>query len=378
MRTVRRLFYTEVVWSVTFVAAAFLSLMYFIDAVDQLGDVGKDGQTAMRALAYGLFLVPGHLYELAPIAVLIGTIYALARLAQSSEYTILRTAGLGPGRALSLLGGLGLAFGLVTFVVGDYAAPWSEEAANALHAAPGSDFAGTGVWLKDRQPGPAGEQSVAVRIGRADASGRLGDVRIYTFGEAGELVERVSAASARVDRHARWTLSDVTITRWPAVAATRVGAGAIGLDAATAVVETQASERVWQSGLTPQVVAAAVLPSSTMSTFELRRYIDHLALNEQAAQEYEIQFWKRALYPFACLVMMALALPFAYLRARAGGVNLKVFGGIVLGISFVLLNNVAGHLGLLHGWTPWIVASVPSIVYLLLSLGAFAWLVRFR
>ena len=29
----------------------------------------------------------------------------------------------------------------------------------------------------------------------------------------------------------------------------------------------------------------------------------------------------------------------------------------MLGISFVLLNNVAGHIGLLRGWTPWIVAA---------------------
>ncbi len=51
--------------------------------------------------------LPGHLYELLPIAVLIGTIYSLARLAQSSEFTILRTGGLGPWRALRLLTVLG-------------------------------------------------------------------------------------------------------------------------------------------------------------------------------------------------------------------------------------------------------------------------------
>jgi len=77
-------------------------------------------------------------------------------------------------------------------------------------------------------------------------------------------------------------------------------------------------------------------------------------------------------------VMVALALPFAYLHARAGGVSLKVFGGIMLGISFVLLNNVAAHLGLLQNWTPWIVAATPSLIYLMLSLGAFSWLVRYR
>ncbi len=76
--------------------------------------------------------------------------------------------------------------------------------------------------------------------------------------------------------------------------------------------------------------------------------------------------------------MVALALPFAYLHSRAGGVSLKVFGGIMLGIGFVLLNNVAIHVGQLGNWTPWIVASAPSALYLLLSLAAFSWLVRYR
>ena len=55
-----------------------------------------------------------------------------------------------------------------------------------------------------------------------------------------------------------------------------------------------------------------------------------------------------------------------------------MFGGIMLGISFVLLNNVVGHLGLLRDWTPWMAASVPSLIYLALSLAAFGWLVRYR
>jgi lipopolysaccharide export system permease protein len=121
-----------------------------------------------------------------------------------------------------------------------------------------------------------------------------------------------------------------------------------------------------------------VLPLSTMSTIELFRYIGHLADNEQAAQRHEIQFWKRALYPFACLVMMALALSFAYLHARAGGISFKVFAGIMLGIGFVLLNNMAGHLGLLRDWTPWVTAAAPSALFLLVSLAAFSWLVRYR
>src|SRR5205085_11334088 len=127
MRTVRRLFYVDIVSSVGFVAIAFLSLFFFIDFVDEMGDTGKHGYTTLNAFIVTLLELPGHVYELMPIAVMIGTIYALARLASSSEYTILRTGGLGPGRALQLLASLGLAFGVFTFVVGDYLAPLAKE-----------------------------------------------------------------------------------------------------------------------------------------------------------------------------------------------------------------------------------------------------------
>ena len=76
--------------------------------------------------------------------------------------------------------------------------------------------------------------------------------------------------------------------------------------------------------------------------------------------------------------MVALALPFAYMHARSGSVSYKVFGGIMMGISFVLLNKLAGHIGMLRGWTPWLAAAAPSLMYLLLSMAAFAWLVRYR
>ena len=367
MKTVRRLFYGGIVSAVAFVALAFLSLSFFIDFVDQLADV-QGGYTALQAAAYSLLLVPGHFYEVAPIAVLIGTIYTLAQMAQSSEYTILRTGGLGPGRALSLLAGLGLVFGVLTFVVGDYVVPYSERQASQLRAAykGGMKLGRSGAWLKDHTATPEGERSYSINVGSAGPKGQLHDIRIFEFDADGRLLRRIGAVDAQVRPDQTWDLSDVTVTRWISDATT------------PSAPEQKLPELVWHSSLSAAVVAAAVSPVSTMSTIDLARYIVHLADNEQAAQSHQIQFWKRALYPFACLVMVGLALPFAYLHARAGGVSLKVFGGIMLGISFVLLNNVAGHLGLLRDWTPWMVAAAPSALYLLLSLAAFSWLVRYR
>jgi len=374
MKTVRLLLYRDIVWSVVFVAVAFLSLFFFIDFVDELENVGRGGYTLGQAVGRGLLSVPGHFYELFPIAVLIGTIYAMARLAQSSEFTILRTGGLGPGRALRLLAAPGLAFALITFVVGDYVAPLTERQAMALKAgARGTLSLGSGgAWLKERRsdgPGPAGERSISVNVSAAGVGGALLGVRIFEFDGEGRLRTRIEAREGQVLADGHWRLRETQRTEWPTPEAALAG---------TPLQQVTLAELTWASTLDRSVVAAALLPVGSMSTIDLWRYTSHLADQEQAVQRHEIQFWKKALYPLACIVMVALALPFAYLHARAGGVSYKVFGGIMLGISFVLLNNASGHLGLLRQWTPWMAAAAPSGLYLLLSMGAFAWLVRYR
>jgi lipopolysaccharide export system permease protein len=335
--------------------------------------MNRAGAGVLQAALLALMELPGHFYELFPIAVLIGSIFSLARMAQSSEFTILRTGGLGPGRALSLLASLALVFAVLTFAIGDFAGPYFERQGDALRARfVGSQAGGgRGAWLKDHQTVDGKERSFSVNVGQANAGGQLQDVRIFEFDQHGALVARIAAKQAVVDAKGMWRLSEVLQTDWLALPPD---------DAPNLPVvrETKLAQLNWQSSLDAGVIAAAVLPANSMSTIELYRYTEHLSAQEQSAQAHNIQFWRKAFYPFACFVMVALALPFAYLHGRAGGISLKVFGGIMLGISFVLLNNVASHLGILKGWTPWVVAATPSLLYLALSMAAFTWLVRYR
>jgi len=369
MRTVRRLLYRDISSAVAFTALAFLSLNYFIDFIDELDRMARRGEGPATAALMAILKMPGRFYDIFPIAVLIGSIFALARLAQSSEFTILRTGGLGPGRALSSLTALACVFTALTFAVGDYLAPWSEKQAELLSNRVNKQEAGhSGAWLKDKQHGPMGERNFSVNVKQANVSGELQGVRIFEFDPQGRLVSRTEAASARVDTSGRWVLKDVLRSQW-----TEPGQGE-----PERVWETRLADWEWHSGLNASVITAALLPAWTMSTLELYRYTAHLSAQAQSAQQYELQFWRKALYPLACLVMVALALPFAYLHGRSGGISLKVFGGIMLGISFVLLNNLAGHVGMLKQWTPWAVAATPSLLYLLISLAAFTWLVRYR
>jgi lipopolysaccharide export system permease protein len=374
MKTVRRLLYKDIAGSVLMVALAFLSLFFFNDFVDELERMNRIGAGAAQAALLAAMELPEHFYELFPIAVLIGAIVALARLAQSSEFTILRTGGLGPERALSLLAGLAAVFAVLTFAVGDYVAPQFEREGDNMRARFNHDASAPrrGAWLKDHQKIDGQERNYSVKVGRVGSGGDLEDVHIYEFDDQGRLMSRTQAEKVGVDGAGMWHLQAVKRVIW---SPGETSSGSVG---DVVVSEQQMDKLDWQSSLHAGVIAAAVLPAWSMSTLELYRYTEHLSAQEQSAQAHNIQFWRKALYPFACFVMVALALPFAYLHGRSGGISIKVFGGIMLGISFMLLNNVAGHLGLLKNWTPWVVAATPSLLYLGLSMAAFTWLVRYR
>ena len=368
MNTIRRLIYGEVLYAVAFVTLCFLSLFFFFDFVEEAQSIARHAATGyqlVHALGYVALMIPSHLYELLPIAVLIGTIFVMARLAQSSEYTILRISGLGPWRALKTLLLLGLAFVLLTFSIGDYLAPAADQTAQLLQVR----FKGritlgqTGAWLKEKQA----YSQYAVNIRGLESDGSMRGVRIFEFDNQGLLKSALQAEAGYYGAGEAWTLMQVDRAEF-----NTQGADGAHIDRA------QVASFHWPNQISAEMVNAALLKPERMSTLGLFQYIRHLDANAQSAQRYEIEFWKKVFYPLSCLVMVVLALPFAYLHFRSGGLATQVFGGVMAGISFFLLNNVFGYIGNLQNWQPWLTAALPGMIYSLLSLTAFGWLVLKR
>ena len=94
MNTLRRYVWREVAASTGFVLLALVALFAMFDLIKEFDDVGHAGYRPAHALAFVALLMPSRTYELMPIAALIGTIYALSKLAANSEFTIMRVAGL--------------------------------------------------------------------------------------------------------------------------------------------------------------------------------------------------------------------------------------------------------------------------------------------
>lgn len=368
MKTLRRFIHRQAWASVGFVTLGFLALFFFFDLVDELRWVGRSGVSGYQmghALAFVALSLPSHLYELLPITVLIGTIYVTARMAQSSEFTIMRTSGLGPWLALRTLLSLGGVFVLVTFAVGDYLAPAADRTAQLIKAQYlGKLTSGaTGAWLKERQD----DLSVAVNVRALSPQGDMLDVRIFEFDAEGRLRSQTRAQRGTFDAEQGWTLATVrrSVFERDALGAVRVA-------------HAELPQWQWPTRISADMVAASLLKPDRMATLDLFQYIRHLEANGQAAQKYEIEFWRKVFYPLSCLVMVVLALPFAYLHFRSGGIAGYVFGGVMAGISFFLLNNVFGYAGNLQNWPPLWTAAAPGLIYSFISLAAFGWLVLRR
>lgn len=377
MKTLRRYLWKEISTATLFVLFALLSLFLFFDLVAQLDEIGRRGFKLRHAFSYVALTLPSRTYELVPIAALIGTIYALSKLAANSEFTIMRVSGMSTKRLMASLLGLGLILVAITYALGEFVSPPAEQLAQRVRLkATGSqisvrDFR-SGVWVRDVVKEPDGRVSAYRFINVQQVSPDVGTRgwRIIEFDGEYRMRSVITAEVGTFVPEQGWILEDVVETRVPA----SIGGAQLLADQRTEVVKLPTLN--WPSELKPDIFGVLMVQPERMSAWDLVYYVRHLAENRQQTERYEIAFWGKLFYPWAVLVMMALALPFAYLHVRAGGVSFKIFTGVMLGVAFYGMNKLFAHIGLLNTWPPLAVAALPSLVVLTAAMGALYWIER--
>ncbi|MNJ94437.1 Lipopolysaccharide export system permease protein LptG [compost metagenome] len=381
MKILQKYFSLEIGRSVLFVLIAFLALFAFFDLVGELKSVGHGGYKIQHAFLYVVLEMPGYVYELMPIAALIGTIWALSQFAARSEFTIMRASSMSTAMVGGILLKIGVVFAIITFVFGEFVVPITSNMAerirvNSQGGALSQEFR-SGLWTKDviRSNGQEGEVlgSRFVNVRELKPDGKLLNLKIYEFNRNFHLTSLITAASADYAGANTWTLNDGTVaafgesTLQGAVTATAI---------TTAISTSKFKTQSLVSEMTPEILSVGFTDPATMSAIALVNYTQYLSENNRDTVRYEIALWKKVVYPFAVFVMMALALPFAYLHFRSGGVSLKIFTGIMIGVSFQLINSLFSHLGLLNTWPPFATAILPSLLFLSVAVAALMWVER--
>ena len=350
MKLLTRYLSREIYGSLTLVFASLLMLMAFFDLLAELNDLGKGNYSIAYALLYVLLTVPTRIYELFPIAVLIGTIVALVQMAASSELTIYRSSGVSLKQMVAALMKIGLPLMILSLLIGEFVAPSSMRLAQelrlkALNSQVSFKEFKSGVWVKD--------EGSFINVKNVLPDTTLQNISIYEFDKSFTLLGITAAPRGIYLKKGSWQLEGVMQTNF---------------DKQGAHVSHQA-QKEWSSAITPDILRVLMVVPEQMSAWNLYLYTQHLKENKQESIRYEIEMWSKLVYPFSVMVMMLLALPFAGHQRRQGGIGGKIFTGIVLGLSFYFIGRLFAHLGSLNNWQPMLSASVMTFIFLFLALG---------
>lgn len=366
MKTARRYIGREVYRSCLVVVLALVGLFTFFSLVDKLDRVGGDFRL-IHLLYLEVLDLPTRLYDLLPIGLLIGSILALAGLAQRHELVILRVSGVSAAGLLRMLWRIALPLVAGAILLAEFIVPASEiklgEANLTLLGRTGGGRLESGYWFKERTAD--GER--VINAATLLANGNIREITIYELDDTQNVAALLQAEEGQFSA-GTLVLSQVTANEIAPGALHALADAQPTTDSPIRVVREASRELA--TTLTAELLMARVLTPERMSMSSLWRYIDYLHDNQLNADRQVVAAWRKAIYPFTLLIMVAIAAPISVMQTRRGGVGGKVFIGILAGVTFFMMNQLTLNAGMLYGWPPWATAVLPNLLVLVVALAA--------
>ena len=117
MKILDRYLFRAVATATLVALLVLLLLELFLTLLVELKSVGKGDYDFLAAIRYLLLIQPQRLYELFPMALLVGGLLGMGALASSSELIVMRAAGLSLTRLTGSVAWAGLVLSLAVMLV---------------------------------------------------------------------------------------------------------------------------------------------------------------------------------------------------------------------------------------------------------------------
>ena len=323
-----------------------LGLFIFVSFIDELDDLNKGGYGITQVIQFVILSIPKILYEVFPMAALIGSILGLSVLARNSELIVMRAAGISIQRIVLSVLKVGLMLAFVAMLMGEIVSPFTETKAQKIRAESMQTNIGhennTGLWLRD--------DNTYVNIGEVLPNLTLLRIKIFEFDNDNFLRFLSTAEEGEFDNN-RWLLKGLQRTM---------------IDEESSAAD-QVTAAYWSTVVSPAILQVFSVQPDQLSVWQLTRYIEHLKSNKQETDKYELAYWSKIVTPFATAVMLILAVPFVFKDVRSGGLGRSLFSGIMIGLGFFILNRAFGYFVPLFNIPPLLGAVFPTLLVCLIS-----------
>ena len=332
----------------TFVCAVVLvALVDFFTLADELRALGKGSYSLKKVFLYVALTSPRVFYDLFPSAALVGTMFSMGSMANNREIVAMRSAGISVFHIIWAVMRAGLVLVVIALIVGELIAPISERWAKEFKATAQNDQVASwsiyGFWTRD------GNSFINIR--QIYDRNSLGDISIYELDDNQQL-ESLSHADKAIYDGGKWVLDQREETE-------------IRPDR---VIVSKTDRSIWNSEIDPELLSVVVVRPDNLSVYGLAKYIQFLRDNGQQSEQFELALWGRIINPFVTLVMLLITVPFILNVSRTMSMGQRVMIGVVIGLGFILIDRLVGHIGLVYHLDPFAAAIIPGGVFFILAL----------
>ena len=367
MRTARRYLASEIYRTTTAVLLVLLGLFTFFELIDALDDLSEKFSFLSMLYMQALQL-PTRLYDLLPIGLLIGAVISLASLAQRNELVILRVSGVSSKRLLAMLWVITIPVMVFAALLSEVITPLAEVKTSEISLSllgKSSNRMNSGYWFRE----PESENHYRIiNIQKLNSETEVENVRVLIYNIKTNQFSRMLQAAKGTLNEGKLILPNTLEVKSLIDIEKTLSNPDMPLENVSKRVHHK--EVVLTTSLSNDRLIATELQPDRMSTVALLDYIDYLDTNHLQINRHIVALWRKGSYPFTLLVMITLAAPIGFVQIRKGGVGAKIFLGILIGIVFFMINQLALNVGMLNNLPPWLTALLPNIIALLLAFAA--------
>lgn len=311
----------------------------------------EKGYQAPQALLFIIMTLPRRIYDFMPVAVLIGCLVGMGSLANTSELTVIRAAGVSIVRLVFAAVKPVLWLVALSLVLGQFVVPQTEQYAQSERSrnmAEGKPISGRdGFWYR--------EEGQYIHIQAIQPNGVMYGVSRFAFDENHDLV-RSDFSERAIYQGDHWILEQVKQTR-------------ISPDQ----TESEAFQTLrWDTTVTPRVMSIVALKPDYLSITGLYDYATYLSRQALESRSYYFSFWKKVFQPVTTIVMVFIAISFVFGPLRSVTMGQRITAGVLVGLMFHYAQQLLGHASLIYDMPPLLGALMPMLVCLV----AGVWLLR--
>ncbi|MCX5468431.1 LPS export ABC transporter permease LptG [Acinetobacter nematophilus] len=312
-------------------ATAVLSILQIL--FTYLGELSslKDNYTAWNALQYVLWGAPRYLYEILPIAALIGAVLGLGSMASNSELIVMRAAGISLWRIVGWVMRSAMLLVVLSFALSEFVIPYTNEQAKSIksHRSVAALGEVKGYWTREGQR--------FIYIDYANSQGTLKQVQVVDFDENYRMKSLLNSEEGQFLKEGQWNLKQTAQVNLLANGQAQV---------------IDQNQQNLALALQPKYVHMVTIDPEDLAPSQLLSFMDYMHEYSQVPKTYLLAFWKNVGLPFALLALVLIACSFIFGPLRQQSMGFRLVIALFVGLAFYYVQDFLGYASLIYAPSP--------------------------